>query len=257
MLTEQALLSASVIAMAAYLILDFKSVGSKLRAPVAIAGLMLTLMALALRWIDTGRAPWGTLYESMVLMALLVESALAYFSNKKSLSSLNRALSALTIAILIFPILAWEPAPAISEALNSKWILIHVPMIIIAYSLFAISAISAVVLLMRRDSTRSQGLPDIIDNISNTAARAGLALLVPGIVLGAIWANAAWGSYWSWDPKETWALITAIIYALYVAMRCKGMKGEDAAYITILGFLSVIFTYIGISYLIPGLHSYA
>jgi ABC-type transport system involved in cytochrome c biogenesis permease subunit len=86
---------------------------------------------------------------------------------------------------------------------------------------------------------------------------AGLILLVSGIIIGAIWAKAAWGSYWSWDPKETWALITSITYAIYLSLRKAGMKNEDAAFISILGFLAVIFTYFGVSYLIPGLHSYA
>jgi ABC-type transport system involved in cytochrome c biogenesis permease subunit len=96
-----------------------------------------------------------------------------------------------------------------------------------------------------------------LDRIGYRSALAGLALLIVGTVMGAIWAKAAWGSYWSWDPKETWALLTIIIYMLYAVLRWRGMKGEDAAYLSLLGFLAVIFTYLGVSYLIPGLHSYA
>jgi len=96
-----------------------------------------------------------------------------------------------------------------------------------------------------------------LDRIAHLAALAGLALLIVGTVLGALWAKAAWGAYWSWDPKETWALITIIVYGLYAVLRQRGLKGEDAAYLSILGFLAVIFTYVGVSYLIPGLHSYA
>jgi ABC-type transport system involved in cytochrome c biogenesis permease subunit len=99
--------------------------------------------------------------------------------------------------------------------------------------------------------------PGRLDKIAYLSVLAGLVLLIAGTNMGALWAKAAWGSYWSWDPKETWALITIVIYSLYAVLRLRGIKGEDAAYVSLLGFLSVIFTYIGVSYLIPGLHSYA
>ncbi len=86
------------------------------------------------------------------------------------------------------------------------------------------------------------------------SAIAGLALLIVGIIIGAMWAKISWGAYWSWDPKETWALITAIVYAVYIVARSAGMKAENAAFISILGFISVIFMYIGLAYIIPGLH---
>ncbi len=168
------------------------------------------------------------------------------------------ALSGLSAILAIFSAYLWEPNPVLSEALDSGWLLVHVPVVIASYGLFAVSAMASaayVYLLLRSGGSR----PALsrLDRIACISVYIGLILLIAGTVMGAIWAKAAWGTYWSWDPKETWALITIIIYTIYAGLRLRGMKGEDAAYISMLGFLSVVFTYIGVSYLIPGLHSYA
>jgi len=100
--------------------------------------------------------------------------------------------------------------------------------------------------------------PEILDDISYQAIRVGLPLFTLGaLIFGAIWAQKAWGAYWSWDPKETWALITWFIYMIYLHARYKTeLKGKAAAYITIAGFMSTMFTYFGVNYLLSGLHSY-
>ena len=86
----------------------------------------------------------------------------------------------------------------------------------------------------------------------------GFLFLTVGIITGAVWANSAWGTYWSWDPKETWSLITWFIYAIYLHCRyMRGWSGKKAAWISVIGFASVIFTYIGVNFLLSGLHSYA
>ena len=132
------------------------------------------------------------------------------------------------------------------------------PVVIAAYGLFAVSAMaSATIIYFLLKGKRDTISLARLDRIASVSVYIGLALLIAGTAMGAIWANAAWGAYWSWDPKETWALITIAIYAIYTGLRLRGLKGEDAAYISMLGFVSVIFTYVGVSYLIPGLHSYA
>ncbi len=99
---------------------------------------------------------------------------------------------------------------------------------------------------------------DSLENIMYQSVAVGFVFLTIGIILGAVWAKYAWGGYWSWDPKETWSLITWLVYAAYLHARyIKGLKGKPLAYFTILGFLSVIFTYYGVNLIIPGLHSYA
>lgn len=191
-------------------------------------------------------------------MALITGLAAAALYRKGEPAPLVMSLSALTAVLSLFSAYLWEPDPVLSTALNSRWLLVHVPVVIASYGLFAVSAMASCAMIYsllkgRRDATALARL----DRIAMISACSGLGLLVAGTIMGAIWANAAWGSYWSWDPKETWALITIAIYAIYAGLRLRGMKGEDAAYISLLGFLSVIFTYVGVSYLIPGLHSYA
>ncbi|HEW78594.1 MAG TPA: c-type cytochrome biogenesis protein CcsB, partial [Phycisphaerales bacterium] len=99
---------------------------------------------------------------------------------------------------------------------------------------------------------------ELFDNITYRAIALGYPLLTVGIVTGAIWANSCWGRYWSWDPKEMWSLITWIIYSVCLHLRyAAGWKGRWAAWAAIAGFISVIFTYLGVNYLFTGLHSYA
>jgi len=100
--------------------------------------------------------------------------------------------------------------------------------------------------------------PETMEQIMYQSVAVGFVFLTIGIILGAVWAKYAWGGYWSWDPKETWSLITWLVYAAYLHARyIKGLRGKPLAYFTIVGFLSVIFTYYGVNLIIPGLHSYA
>ena len=103
-------------------------------------------------------------------------------------------------------------------------------------------------------------LPDsrTLDELSYRAIAWGFPFLATGIISGAVWANYAWGSYWSWDPKETWSLITWFMYAAYLHARVtRGWRGRKAAYLSIIGFLAVVFLYWGVSFILPGLHAYA
>ena len=99
---------------------------------------------------------------------------------------------------------------------------------------------------------------EVLDTINYKSITLGFVLLTCGIISGAIWANFAWGTYWSWDPKETWSLITWLIYAIYLHARLmRGWYGKKIAWISIIGFLAVLFTYWGVNFLLSGLHSYA
>ena len=149
-------------------------------------------------------------------------------------------------------------------ALKSGWLAIHVSTAIIAYGSFGVSfAVSLLYLLRgkRKDNEFWQkNIPEEerLDLISYRAVSLGFLFLTFVIITGAIWAEQAWGCYWSWDPKETWALITWIIYAIYLHLRIsRGWKGKTAAVFAVIGFIAVIFTYIGVNTFIPGIYSYA
>jgi cytochrome c-type biogenesis protein CcsB len=254
---EQALLIIGAAAFGAY-VLSVITSHKRYAKYCAFAGCALITVALTLRWYNVGRPPWATLYETAALLALMAGLATAVAHRKSEPAPFGMALATFSILLSLFSAYLWEPATALPEALDSGWLFIHVPVVIIAYGLFATSAMASVAFIyLHLKDNRNRAKLDRLDRIGHISALSGLALLIAGTVMGAIWANAAWGSYWSWDPKETWALITILIYTVYASLRWRGMKGEDAAYLSLLGFMSVIFTYVGVSYLIPGLHSYA
>ena len=153
-------------------------------------------------------------------------------------------------------------------ALQSDWLLYHVITSFVSYGAFAVSFGVSVLYLFKANAEKS-GLkegsilgmfPDskVLDEVNYKAIAVGFPLLSLGIITGAAWANYAWGTYWSWDPKETWSLITWFIYAAYLHARLtRGWQGKRAAILSIIGFLFVIFTYFGVNFLLSGLHSYA
>ena len=149
-------------------------------------------------------------------------------------------------------------------ALQSRWLGFHVSMAIISYGSFGVAFAVAMVLVfgnrLKAGGLTDRHLPDedTLDLIIYRAVALGFLFLSLCIVTGAIWAQKAWGSYWSWDPKETWSLITWIIYAIFLHLRLnRGWRGRKAAVFAIVGFLCVIFTYVGVNTLLAGLHSYA
>jgi cytochrome c-type biogenesis protein CcsB len=154
-------------------------------------------------------------------------------------------------------------------ALQSNWLTYHVITCFLGYSGFAVSFGASIMYLakFKKNAEKpsmqqvSEGLfPSLeaLDEIIYKTIAIGFLLLGVGIITGAVWANYAWGSYWSWDPKETWSLITWLVYAAFIHARLtRGWRGRKAAVLSIIGFACVIFTFLGVNYLLSGLHSYA
>jgi cytochrome c-type biogenesis protein CcsB len=144
-------------------------------------------------------------------------------------------------------------------ALQSNWLVAHVFTCFLGYAGFAVSFVAAILLLVSRASANiASVLPDkrLLDEIVYRSILIGFPLLTLGIITGAAWAEHAWGSYWSWDPKETWSLITWLVYAGFLHARLsRGWSGRRTALLSVIGFFAVMFTYFGVNYL-PGLHSY-
>ncbi|MEO2068559.1 MAG: c-type cytochrome biogenesis protein CcsB [Desulfurobacteriaceae bacterium] len=134
----------------------------------------------------------------------------------------------------------------------------NVPLYLVVSAIVALVFCGFLYLLKRYGITKIFPSIETMESIMYQSVAVGFVFLTIGIILGAVWAKYAWGGYWSWDPKETWSLITWLIYAAYLHARyIKGLSGKPLAYFTIVGFLSVIFTYYGVNLIIPGLHSYA
>jgi cytochrome c-type biogenesis protein CcsB len=151
-------------------------------------------------------------------------------------------------------------------ALQSNWLTYHVMTCFLGYAAFAVSFGASVAYLIKNKDAPptteedSGSLPalEMLDELIYKANAVGFLLLGIGIITGAVWANYAWGSYWSWDPKETWSLITWFIYAAFLHARLtRGWRGRKTAILSIIGFCGVLFTFFGVNYVLSGLHSYA
>ncbi len=148
-------------------------------------------------------------------------------------------------------------------ALKSNWLIAHVVTCFLGYAGFALAfGLSLTYFVKRKQPGKNaffSRLPDeaIIDELTYQMVVFGFLFLTIGIITGAVWANSAWGKYWSWDPKETWSLITWFVYAIFLHLRMmRGWYGRNLALVSITGFIAVMFTYFGVNFLLSGLHSY-
>jgi ABC-type transport system involved in cytochrome c biogenesis permease subunit len=219
----------------------------------AIAGALANLAALTARTIMTGRLPLTDGYEFLLCFTFV--SVLLYLLYEKTSRTRSGGAGLMVItALLLGTVFLLMPQQhgsftPLMPALKSPWLTSHVLTAVFAYSAFALAAALALVQLLKKDNSH-----DI--NVYR-AVGGGFVMLSISIVLGGVWAEQAWGTYWSWDPKETWALVTWIIYAIYLHIyRSKGWKGSNANLVVIAGFILVLFTFFGVNYLLAGLHSY-
>jgi cytochrome c-type biogenesis protein CcsB len=221
--------------------------------------------SLGLRWYISGHAPWSNGYEALTFIAWATMLAGIIFTRKASVALSSTAV--LAALILQTAHLSWMD-PQITNlvpVLKSYWLVVHVAVITTSYGFLGLGALVAAInlLLMFLQTERSyQRVGEQIQQISRVVEMtliAGLYLLAIGTFLGGVWANESWGRYWAWDPKETWALTTVIVYAIILHLRLvPGLKGRVLFNILALaGFSSVIMTYFGVNYYLSGLHSYA
>jgi cytochrome c-type biogenesis protein CcsB len=237
-------------------------------AKVLLLGAFLfQLFGYCLRWYISGTVPLTNGYETMQFVAL-VTMLIALV-----LSTLNARLSAviLPFGFLIsgFTLLVaylGEMNPRITSlmpVLQSPWLSSHVSLIMISYSLFAFITLNAVVALIlmarKKNEAQMQASLETITVLSRLMLYPAVLLLAIGIFLGAVWANVSWGTYWSWDPKEVWALVTMIVYGIAFHRNSLPWLRRPLAFHLYLffAFLTVLMTYFGVNYLLGGMHSYA
>jgi ABC-type transport system involved in cytochrome c biogenesis permease subunit len=220
------------------------------------AGALAQTAYMALRWIAAGRAPFSNMFESMVLFAWAIVVVYLSLQIRRVIPVLGAATALVAVLILAYASSFESDIKPLMPALRSNWLTVHVFTCFLGYGGFAIAALSSIGYLVT-----PKGRPQIAAAFDTATAKTisfGFLFLTAGIITGAVWANSAWGTYWSWDPKETWSLITWFIYAVFLHCRfMRGWKGQRAAWISVIGFASVIFTYYGVNFLLSGLHSYA
>lgn len=217
--------------------------------------------AIIARGIGAGRFPLSNQYEFATSFAWGIALFLIIFESKYKYSSIGAFVVPILFLIIGYAAMQNKEVRPLMPALQGGWLAIHVSMAIIGYGSFAVACGVAAMYLVKVKKTDSVKvkLPEStqLDLISYRAIMLGYMFLTLTIITGALWAQKAWGRYWAWDPKETWSLITWIIYTAYLHMRkVKGMKGKKAAWFAVIGFICVVFTYVGVNTLIPSIHSY-
>ena len=196
------------------------------------------------------------MFESMVLFAWTIVVVYLALQVRREIPVLGAATALLAVLTLAYASTFETRIQPLMPALRSNWLTVHVFTCFLGYGGFAIAALSSIGYLVTPKS-RPQ-IEVAFDTATAKTISFGFLFLTAGIITGAVWANSAWGTYWSWDPKETWSLITWFIYAVFLHCRfMRGWKGKRAAWISVIGFASVIFTYYGVNFLLGGLHSYA
>lgn len=247
---------------------------------------------IVLRWLESyrlgiGHAPLSNQYESLIFFALII--AIIYLIIEQKYNA--QALGAFVISIA-FLVMAYASMPDVNNrimplipALKSNWLIAHVITCFVGYGAFAISFCLSILYILKKlisyilemiDTKENHSLflyfpflkrikrsllsyfPEfnVLDELTYQMVMFGYLFLTIGIITGAVWANSAWGRYWGWDPKETWSLITWLVYSILLHARfMRRWQGTRIAVLSISGFLAVLFTYFGVN-LLPGLHSY-
>ena len=229
-----------------------------------LVGLVLHTAALIVRGIAAGRLPMTNQYEFATAFAWGLSLVCLIFIRKYQFDVLGAFAAPVIFIVIGYAAMQNRDVHELMPSLRSNWLGFHVSTAIIAYGAFGVSFAVALIFLMRDRLTAGsfldQHIPseEKLDLIEYRAAALGILFLTFCMITGAIWAERAWGAYWSWDPKETWSLITWLIYAVYLHQRIrKGWRGKSAAIFAAAGFICVLFTYIGVNTLLPGIHSYA
>lgn len=220
------------------------------------------MFGMGIRWYIAGYAPWSNSYETMVYVAWATVFAGLLFVRR---STITFALATLFGGIILFVSgLSWMD-PQINPlvpVLKSPWLMFHVAVIVAAYGFFGISCLIGLTNLVMMSITKSSTLLKArikeLSIVNEISLLIGLALMTIGTFLGAVWANESWGRYWGWDPKETWALITMIVYALVIHLHLvkKWNNRWLFNFCSVIAFASVLMTFFGVNYFLSGMHSY-
>jgi cytochrome c-type biogenesis protein CcsB len=226
---------------------------------ITYLALIFLTASLLFRTIATQHGPFANMYEFSIAFAWGTLAMYLYFERRYHQRVLGLVALPIALAMLLYAMTIPSTIDPLVPALQNNLLLsVHVAVAIVAYGTFTVAFASAVLYLVQGEKGRA-GLPsrELLDEISYKAVMVGFPFLTLTIVLGAVWANEAWGTYWSWDPKETASLVTWLIYGSYLHARVvRGWRGERAAYLLILGFAAVLFTYFG-NLFFGGLHSYS
>jgi len=262
----------SMVLYVSYLAFRSEALG-KVATLTLLSGVLVETAAIFLRWYESyamgiGRAPLTNLYESLVFFAWAIAIFYLLMEKKFKIKTVGAFVTPFPFIIMAYASLNPNEIQPLVPALKSNWLIAHVVTCFVGYAAFAVSFGVSFLYLFKVKAEKKPGkkggalldyLPssELLDEVGYKTIAIGFPLLTIGIITGAFWANVAWGTYWSWDPKETWSLIVWLIYAAYLHARItRGWRGKKAALLSILGFAATLFCYLGVNLILSGLHSY-
>lgn len=262
-----------VLAMLAYWLALFgRSVFvGKVASSLTWSAVFMGLVGLMVRWYesyliapDVGHIPISNLYEVFILFCLITSLLYLYYEKVYATRQLGGFVLLVVNAAVAF--ILWytfdrnaHTIQPLVPALQSYWMKIHVPANFIGYGAFSLAAMVGAAYLLANRGILASRLPalDVLDDVMYKAIAIGFAFFTIATILGAMWAAEAWGGYWSWDPKETWALIVWLNYAAWLHLRLmKGLRGTVLAWWAVVGLLVTTFAFLGVNMFLSGLHSY-
>jgi cytochrome c-type biogenesis protein CcsB len=262
-----------VLGMVAYWLAMWKrsTFVGKVASTLTWSAVLFGVTGLMVRWYETyliapdvGHIPISNLYEVFILFCLI--TALLYLHYEQSYKTKQLGGFVLIVINAAVGFILWytfqrdaaEIQPLV-PALQSYWMKIHVPANFIGYGAFSLAAMVAAAYLLAKNGILATRLPalEVLDDLMYKSIAVGFAFFTIATILGAMWAAEAWGGYWSWDPKETWALIVWLNYAAWLHLRMvKGLRGPVLAWWSLIGLLVTTFAFLGVNMFLSGLHSY-
>jgi ABC-type transport system involved in cytochrome c biogenesis permease subunit len=241
-----------------FFIFTRRKMGSALSYVFVISALLL-FGEIILRSVEIGFVAVTGMFEALILFSSLINLMIfSYMQWQKDNAALQIIFGSTFISIVFLALASSPIAPKDIlhpiPALRSNWLMLHVSFTFIGEAFFTLSFFSGILFLLNKDEEKRNNL----DKLTYTFIGIGYPVYTAGaIIFGSIWAYYAWGNYWSWDPKETWSLITWLIYTLYLHMRIiRKKKGTVPALLSVAGYIATMFTFFGVNYFLSGLHSY-
>ncbi|PLX98221.1 MAG: c-type cytochrome biogenesis protein CcsB [Desulfuromonas sp.] len=233
---------------------------------VLAGGFLVHLVTLGVRYFEAGQTPVANLHEALSFFAWTVVGIYFLFDFRYRLAILGAFVGPLAVVLMIIGSAVPKAVTAPNPMLDSWWFPIHVSLAFLGYAVFSLAAIAGVIYLLQERVLKSKKISslyhrlpslEVLDTINYRCLTFGFPLMTMGIISGAVWANQAWGGYWRWDPKETWALITWFLYAALLHGRLTiGWRGRRAALFAIIGFACLVFSLLAVNLLMSAEHSF-
>ena len=243
-----------------------RSITSKIAAVVLSTGFLFHTISLILRYFEAGYTPITNLHEAPSFFAWSIVGIYLYIQWKHDLTVLGSFISPVASILIILSSAFSQEIGPLPPVLKSSWLPIHVILSFLGDAIFALAFCAGIMYLIQEHQIKSKKigafyykLPSLklLDDINHYCLTIGFPLLTLGMITGSIWARYAWGSFWSWDWKEVWSLLTWILYGALLHGRINvGWRGRRAALLAIVGFFAVMFSFLGVNTLLSGLHTY-